>query len=134
MKYQQPHRALNTSKIRSAAYDENRQTLEIAFQDGMLRSYRSLPADVARRFFTAQNPATFWEDRIAEEYPMTQVRMEKLPPLMESDPVADAARLLGVAINQVQRVIVGQEHMAQQLMVALLAKGHCLLEGVPGVA
>ena len=92
MKYQQPHRALNTSKIRSAAYDENRQTLEIAFQDGMLRSYRSLPADVARRFFTAQNPATFWEDRIAEEYPMTQVRMEKLPPLMERDPVADAAR------------------------------------------
>ena len=48
--------------------------------------------------------------------------------------VADAARLLGVAISQVQRVIVGQEHMVQQLMVALLAKGHCLLEGVPGVA
>ena len=47
---------------------------------------------------------------------------------------ADAARLLGVAISQVQRVIVGQEHMVQQLMVALLAKGHCLLEGVPGVA
>jgi len=48
--------------------------------------------------------------------------------------VAGAARLLGDAISQVQRVIVGQEHMVQQLMVALLAKGHCLLEGVPGVA
>lgn len=33
-----------------------------------------------------------------------------------------------------QRVIVGQDHMVEQLMVALLAKGHCLLEGVPGVA
>jgi MoxR-like ATPase len=42
--------------------------------------------------------------------------------------------LLGQAISQVQRVIVGQEHMVEQLMVALLAKGHCLLEGVPGVA
>ena len=31
--------------------------------------------------------------------------------------VADAARLLGTAIGQVQRVIVGQEHMVQQLMV-----------------
>jgi len=31
-------------------------------------------------------------------------------------------------------VIVGQEHMVEQLMVALLAKGHCLLEGVPGTA
>ena len=48
--------------------------------------------------------------------------------------VADAAKVLGQAISQVQRVIVGQEHMVQQLMVALLAKGHCLLEGVPGVA
>ncbi|NLE96731.1 MAG: MoxR family ATPase [Propionibacterium sp.] len=48
--------------------------------------------------------------------------------------VGEAAKLLGVAISQVQRVIVGQEHMVQQLMVSLLAKGHCLLEGVPGVA
>lgn len=48
--------------------------------------------------------------------------------------VAEAAHLLGKAISQVQRVIVGQEHMVQQLMVSLLAKGHCLLEGVPGVA
>ena len=45
-----------------------------------------------------------------------------------------AAQLLGEAIAQVQRVIVGQEHMVEQLMVGLLAKGHILLEGVPGVA
>ncbi len=45
-----------------------------------------------------------------------------------------AARLLSDAIAQVQRVIVGQEHMVEQLMVGLLAKGHILLEGVPGVA
>ncbi|MCL1838956.1 MAG: MoxR family ATPase [Propionibacteriaceae bacterium] len=47
---------------------------------------------------------------------------------------ADAAKTLSQAIAQVQRVIVGQEHMVEQLMVSLLAKGHCLLEGVPGVA
>ncbi|MBK8446003.1 MAG: MoxR family ATPase [Micropruina sp.] len=46
----------------------------------------------------------------------------------------EASRLLGEAIAQVQRVIVGQEHMVEQLMVGLLAKGHVLLEGVPGVA
>ena len=46
----------------------------------------------------------------------------------------EAARLLGEAIAQVQRVIVGQEHMVEQLMVGLLAKGHVLLEGVPGTA
>lgn len=59
----------------------------------------------------------------------TEQAPDKLP-----TSVAEAATLLGTAISQVQRVIVGQEHMVQQLMVALLAKGHCLLEGVPGVA
>ncbi len=38
------------------------------------------------------------------------------------------------ALQEVQRVIVGQEHMVEQLMVSLIARGHCLLEGVPGVA
>ena len=47
---------------------------------------------------------------------------------------ARASELLGQAISQVQRVIVGQEHMVEQLMVGLLARGHILLEGVPGVA
>ncbi len=45
-----------------------------------------------------------------------------------------AAKVLGEAIAEVQRVIVGQEHMVEQLMVGLLAKGHVLLEGVPGTA
>ncbi|MDO5683583.1 MAG: MoxR family ATPase [Propionibacteriaceae bacterium] len=48
--------------------------------------------------------------------------------------ISDAARLIREAISQVQRVIVGQDHMVEQLMVGLLAKGHILLEGVPGVA
>src|SRR4051794_30895613 len=46
----------------------------------------------------------------------------------------EASQLLKDAIAGVQRVIVGQEHMVEQLMVGLLAKGHILLEGVPGVA
>ena len=46
----------------------------------------------------------------------------------------EAAQTLGEAIAEVQSVIVGQEHMVEQLMVGLLAKGHVLLEGVPGTA
>ena len=46
----------------------------------------------------------------------------------------DAAKVLGEAIAEVQRVIVGQEHMVEQLMAGLLAQGHILLEGVPGTA
>ena len=45
-----------------------------------------------------------------------------------------AAALLQRAVAEVKKVIVGQEHMVERIVVALLAKGHCLLEGVPGVA
>jgi MoxR-like ATPase len=44
------------------------------------------------------------------------------------------AQLVARALDEVKRVIVGQEHMVEQLMVALIARGHCLLEGVPGIA
>ncbi|MGK0414702.1 MAG: MoxR-like ATPase [Polaribacter sp.] len=36
--------------------------------------------------------------------------------------------------QQLQKVIVGQKHMIDLLLVALLADGHVLIEGVPGVA
>src|SRR4051812_50165121 len=35
---------------------------------------------------------------------------------------------------EVKRVIVGQDRMVERMFVALLARGHCLLEGVPGIA
>ncbi|SDL63320.1 MoxR-like ATPase [Nonomuraea maritima] len=42
--------------------------------------------------------------------------------------------VLRQSLDEVRRVIVGQDHMVERLVVALLARGHCLLEGVPGVA
>lgn len=36
--------------------------------------------------------------------------------------------------QQVQKVIVGQDAILDELLVAFLAGGHCLLEGVPGLA
>lgn len=38
------------------------------------------------------------------------------------------------AIQVVSTVVVGQQDLIERLMVGLLARGHCLLEGVPGVA
>ncbi|MFC4021377.1 AAA family ATPase [Micromonospora sp. GCM10011542] len=44
----------------------------------------------------------------------------------------------GVELEQtlfeVKRVIVGQDRLVERLLTALIANGHCLLEGVPGVA
>lgn len=36
--------------------------------------------------------------------------------------------------NEIKKVIVGQDEMVEQLLVALLSNGHVLIEGVPGVA
>lgn len=38
------------------------------------------------------------------------------------------------AIFEVKRIIVGQDQLVERMLVGLLAKGHVLLEGVPGVA
>ncbi|GAB4330648.1 MAG: MoxR family ATPase [Bacteroidales bacterium] len=35
---------------------------------------------------------------------------------------------------EMQKVIVGQKHMVERLLIGLLANGHILLEGVPGLA
>ena len=35
---------------------------------------------------------------------------------------------------ELSKLIVGQEDVVEQLLIAVLAKGHCLLEGVPGLA
>src|SRR6187402_2704217 len=37
-------------------------------------------------------------------------------------------------LYEVKRVIVGQDHLLERLIVALLARGHILVEGVPGLA
>lgn len=36
--------------------------------------------------------------------------------------------------QEIQRVIVGQENVIDEILVTLFAGGHCLLEGVPGLA
>lgn len=45
-----------------------------------------------------------------------------------------ATALLQSTVAEVKKVIVGQDHMVERIVVALIAGGHCLLEGVPGVA
>jgi MoxR-like ATPase len=50
----------------------------------------------------------------------------------------DAARELKLSYDALRtelgKIIVGQETIIEQLLVALLARGHCLLIGVPGLA
>ena len=54
-------------------------------------------------------------------------------PLRDSHPIV-TRDALEAALFEMKRVIVGQETMLERVLVALLAGGHVLLEGVPGLA
>jgi MoxR-like ATPase len=47
---------------------------------------------------------------------------------------AATARLMEQILYEVKRVVVGQDRFLERVMVALLAQGHLLVEGVPGLA
>jgi MoxR-like ATPase len=48
--------------------------------------------------------------------------------------LASSTRLLETALFEAKRVLVGQDRMIERLFVCWLARGHCLLEGAPGLA
>lgn len=37
-------------------------------------------------------------------------------------------------ISEIKKVIVGQDHVIEEILIALFCRGHCLLVGVPGLA
>ena len=46
----------------------------------------------------------------------------------------DGAKPMERLLYEVKKIIVGQDHLLERLIVALLARGHILVEGVPGLA
>jgi len=53
---------------------------------------------------------------------------------MTQDPATDTAQLMEQILYGVKRVVVGQDRFLERVMVAMLAQGHLLVEGVPGLA
>lgn len=62
-------RTLRGGKLRAAAYDERDRRLEVEFVDGSVRVFKGVPGEVWRRLLSSPNPASYFEDRIADEYP-----------------------------------------------------------------
>src|SRR4051794_9771147 len=48
--------------------------------------------------------------------------------------VSEAAAPLERLLFEMKKVIVGQDRLLERIIVSLLARGHCLIEGVPGLA
>jgi KTSC domain len=64
-----PAKSFTTGRIRKANYDPASQQLDLHFDNGSILAYKHVPDEVWRRLCSAPNPATYWEDRIAEEFP-----------------------------------------------------------------
>ncbi len=48
--------------------------------------------------------------------------------------VLEKAALLAPVVNEMRKVIVGQDHLVNRLVMGLVCDGHLLIEGVPGLA
>lgn len=59
---------LHGGKLRSAGYDPVARELEIEFTSRDVKVFKGVPEDVWRRLRAAPNPASYYEDRIEEEY------------------------------------------------------------------
>ena len=53
---------------------------------------------------------------------------------MDSTTTAENRKQVERVLYEVKKIIVGQDHLLERLIVALLARGHVLVEGVPGLA
>ena len=47
---------------------------------------------------------------------------------------ADTSALMQRVLYEVKKIVVGQDHFLERVLVAILAQGHLLVEGVPGLA
>ena len=54
--------------------------------------------------------------------------------LNDDEALEEIARARDAIMTQVRKRIYGQEELIEHLLIALFARGHCLLKGVPGLA
>ena len=52
----------------------------------------------------------------------------------EIEEIEEFAATRDAMLGEIRKVIVGQEKVIEEVLIALFAKGHCLLVGVPGLA
>ncbi len=64
-----PTKLFNSGRIRKAVYDPASGQLDLHWDNKSVLAYKHVPEEVYRRLGSAPNPATYWEDRIADEYP-----------------------------------------------------------------
>src|SRR5262249_21278704 len=80
------------------------------------------------------------EKRMSEAFSPKLANIEgasEAPEELRQEDLEAVRRLQGAFSDikkQLSRIIVGQDQVIEELLIALFSKGHCILEGVPGLA
>lgn len=82
-----PTKTFTSGRLKKADYDSASRQLDLHWDNKTVLAYKHVPQEVYRRLCSAPNPATYWEDRIAEEYP------KGIPMTTSAD--SDGAKKLG---------------------------------------
>ena len=82
-----PTKTFTSGRIKKADYNPASRQLDLHWDNKTVLAYKKVPEEMYRRLCSSPNPATYWEDRIAEEYP------KGIPMTSGKDP--DAAKKLG---------------------------------------
>lgn len=89
-----------------------------------------------------ENPLLKYLDQVEEAPAAPPEPAPREPPVIQTprhdepaqpvDPVAEAMKKLPRLVQEVRKVVVGHEDPVRKLLIAVLANGHVLLEGLPG--
>ncbi len=78
------------------------------------------------------------DSHLATERPAGDNGHAKAPMIETSSDVAEAVDRMQEQVVELRRqlagVIVGQDEVSEQLLIAMLCRGHCILQGMPGLA
>ena len=95
--------------------------------------FDSLDADAIAKHVSPAPPPP-----VAPPPPPPQKPLSPINEIAGSHADLDAARFLGTACNQLvgelSHVIVGQNRVIEEVLIAIFSRGHCLMQGVPGLA
>jgi hypothetical protein len=69
-----PITTFNGGRIRKADYDSGARQLDLHWDNKTVTAYKNVPEEVYRRLCSSPNPASYWEDRIADEYPQATAK------------------------------------------------------------
>jgi hypothetical protein len=61
--------AFSSGRIRLVTYDRRDQCLTLTWENKTITAFRPVPEEIFQRLSRAPNPASYFEDRVAEEYP-----------------------------------------------------------------